>query len=633
MGSRPAARPRWGIWLFFLLAIGLLALAAVVAVTAYQWRYSDRVFPGVRVAGIPLDDLTLDEAAAVIRDGLTPYPAPPVVVRYGERSWSFSAADLGVAVDARATAATAYAVGRRGAQGGSWAEMGAGLRDDLVAQWQALRHGLTLPPIVKYDEGRVALALKRIAQEVDLPPQEGTLSIAGLEVTGSPGRPGRFADVQATRAALTRLVEAGQGGEVALVVRERLPAVREVDAAVAKATTLINSSLLLTANGLDGPQRYAVDQATLRSWLALNPLPAGQGRVDLGVQLDEAQLTAFIQGIAEQLNRPVYDALLDFDRKTGQVIVLRPSQPGQTLDVAAAVRGIQASVEAQVAPAADGGAAPSVIEMTLPVTLLQPKVDSNKIAEMGIVEQVSEGTTYFRGSPAERVQNIVTAAEKIRGTVIPPGEVFSFNRIVGDVTAANGFVDSLIIRGDRTETGVGGGVCQVSTTAFRAAFWGGFPIIERWPHSYVVSWYGEPGLDASIFTPDVDFRFRNDTGHYLLIQPEVDTAKGRITFYFYGTKPKRTVEMAPPEVTNIRPAPAPLYQEDATLPKGVIKPVDWAKEGKDVLVKRIVRTEDGKERVDKFVSRYRPWQAVFLYGPGTQLPPEASGGAPTTPTP
>ncbi len=629
MGSRPATRPRWGIWLFSLLVIGLLVLAAVAAVTAYQWHYSDRVFPGVRVAGIPLDDLTLDGAAAAIRDGLTPYPAPPIIVRYGERSWSFSAADLGVAVDANATAAEAYAIGRQGALGGSLAEIWAGLRDDLLAQWQALRYGITLAPTLKYDENRVALALKRIAQAVDLPPQEGALSIAGLEVTGTPGRSGRMVDLTATRAALTSLVMAGQGGEVELVVRERLPAVLEVDAAVAKATTLLNSSLLLTANGLDGPQRFAVDQATLRSWLTLNPLPAGAGRVDLGVQLDEAQLTAFIQGIAEQLNRPMYDALLDFDRKAGQVIVLRPSQPGQSLDVKAAVRGIQASVGAQVAPAVDGGNAPSVIEMILPLAVLQPKVDSNKIVEMGIVEQVSEGTTYFRGSTAERVQNIVTAAEKFRGVVVPPGEEFSFNRIVGDITTANGFVDSLIIRGDRTETGVGGGVCQVSTTAFRAAFWGGFPVIERWPHSYVVGWYGEPGLDASIFTPDVDFRFRNDTGHHLLVQPEVDTVKGRITFYFYGAKPKRTVEMAPPEATNPQPAPAPIYQEDKTLAPGVIKQVDWAKSGMDVTVKRIVRAEDGRERVDKFVSRYRPWQAVFLYGPGTALPPEAAGATPT----
>lgn len=627
MSSPPAVRPRWGIWLFFLLALGLLALAVVAGVAAYQWRYSDRVFPGVSVAGIPLDGLTLDEAAAAIRDGLTPYPAPPITVHYGERSWAFTAADLGVDVDAGPTAAAAYAVGRQGVFSGSLAETWAGLRDDLLAQWAALSDGVTLAPMLKYDQGRLALALKRIAQEVDLPPQEGALSIVGLEVSGTPGRAGRQVDIAAARTAMTELVMAGQGGEVQLTVQERPPAVLDVTPAVAKATTLMNSSLLLTADGLDGVQHFAVDQATLRSWLTLNPLPAGQGQVDLGVQLDEAELTAFIQGIAELLNRPMYDALLDFDRKTGQVVVLQPSQPGQALDVGAAVRGIQASIGAQVAPAADGGDAPAVIEMTLPLTVLAPKVDSNKIDEMGIVEQVSEGTTYFRGSTAERVQNIVVAAEKFIGTVIPPGEEFSFNRIVGDVTAANGFVDSLIIRGDRTETGVGGGVCQVSTTAFRAAFWGGFPIIERWPHSYVVSWYGEPGMDASIFTPDVDFRFRNDTGHYLLVQPEVDTAKGRMTFYIYGTKPKRTIEMAPLEITNRRPAPAPIYQEDKTLAQGVIKQVDWATNGLDVTVKRIVRTEDGKERTDKFISRYRPWQAVFLYGPGTALPPEAAAEA------
>ena len=620
MGGRSASRPRWGIWFFFLLAFGLLTLAVVSAVAAFQWRYTDRVFPGVRVAGISLEGLTLDEAAALIQNDLTPYPAPPITLRYGERSWSFSAAALGVAVDANRTAAAAYAVGRQGAFDNSLADVWTGLRGDLVAQWAALRTGVTLTPTLKYDENRVALALKQIAQEVDLPPQEGSLSIAGLEVAGTPGRPGRLVDVTATRALLTAWVRSGQGGELDLVVQERLPAVLAVDAAVAKATTLLNSSLLLVANGLDGAQRFAVDQATLRGWLTLTPLPAGNGGVDLGVQLDSEKLTAFIQGIAEQLNRPMYNALLDFDRKAGQVIVLRPSQPGQTLDVQAAVAGIQSSVAAQVAPAADGGHAPSVIEMALPLTVLQPKVDSNKIAEMGIVEQVSEGTTYFRGSTAERMQNIVTAANKIRGAVVPPGEEFSFNHTVGDVTAANGFVDSLIIRGDRTETGVGGGVCQVSTTVFRAAFLGGLPIIERWPHSYVVSWYGEPGLDASIFTPDVDFRFRNDTGHYLLIQPEVDTAKGRITFYFYGTKPNRTIEMAPPEVTNEQPAPDPVYQEDKALAQGVIKQVDWAKKGLDVLVKRIVRTADGRERVDKFVSKYRPWQAVYLYGPGTPLP-------------
>ncbi len=216
------------------------------------------------------------------------------------------------------------------------------------------------------------------------------------------------------------------------------------------------------------------------------------------------------------------------------------------------------------------------------------------------------------------------SAGKLRSAVIPPGDEFSFNTIVGDVTAENGFVDSVIIVGDRTEVGVGGGVCQVSTTAFRAAFWAGFPIIERVPHSYWVSWYNEPGLDATIYTPDVDFRFRNDTAHYLLIQPEVDAAAGRITVRFYGTRPDRAVEMMAPVRANLQPAPKPLYVEDATLPAGTIKQVDWGKEGMNVTVNRVITYGDGRVQQDKFVSRYQPWQAVYRYGPGTKLPAAAA---------
>jgi vancomycin resistance protein YoaR len=207
---------------------------------------------------------------------------------------------------------------------------------------------------------------------------------------------------------------------------------------------------------------------------------------------------------------------------------------------------------------------------------------------------------------------------------VPPGEEFSFNRWVGDVTAANGFTDALVIAGDRTAVGIGGGVCQVSTTAYRAAFWGGFPITERHAHGYVVGWYGEPGMDATIYTPSVDFRFRNDTGHFLLIKSEVDTVKGRMTFRFYGTKPDRTVEMVKGPITNVQPAPPPLYEEDKTLAIGVIKQVDWAQRGLDVVVTRVIHYGDGTTREENIVSKYQPWRAIYQYGPGTELPPEAN---------
>jgi vancomycin resistance protein YoaR len=626
MGDNPPSRLRFDIWVFFLLVLGVLVLAAVAALTLHELRYGNRVYEGVEVAGIALGGLTIDEAADAIRDGLTPFPGETITLRYGDRTWSLSPSDLGVSVDAQALAAEAFAVGRQGALAGTGTTAPSllqGLREDLTSQWHAMAAGVSPPPIVRFDKNRLTLILKQIAQEVDLPPREGTLSISDLEVSGAPGEPGRMVDQTRTRAAIAPLLEAGTGGTVDLVVEERLPAVMSVDGAIAEARALLGKSLVLVAEGKDGTRRFAIDPATLRSWLTLIPVPRQDGAVGLKASLDEEGVRAFVEQAAKQLNRPAYDAMLDFDPSTNQVVVLQPSQTGQNLDVEASVAAIRAAVLPDPAQPSTAGGRPALgvtQVITVPLTIVQPKVDSNKIAEMGIVEQVSEGTTYFKGSARERVQNIVNAAGKFKGTVIPPDEEFSFYKAVGDVSAANGFVDSLIIRGDRTETGVGGGVCQVSTTVFRAAFWGGFPIIERYPHSYVVSWYGEPGYDASIFTPSADFRFLNDTGHYLLVKPEVDTKQGRITFHIYGTKPDRVVEAEKSVITNKQPAPKPLYLENPDLPTGKIKQVDWAKEGMDVMVKRIIKYADGRVKDNKFVSKYRPWQAVYEYGPGTKLP-------------
>jgi vancomycin resistance protein YoaR len=612
------SRPHRGIWLFVVLATGLLAVLALSIALAYQYRYADRVYEGIQVAGIPLSGMSLTQATGAIEDGLTPYPGRPITLHDGERSWTLLPADLGVSVNAEQTAALAFAVGRHGEQNGSGV---GGLVLDLAAQSAAFQFGRRVTPVLRYDEGQVIHALQRIAREVDVPPREGMLSIDGLEVRGTNGYPGRRVDVEATRAALDELLRAGKGGSVELVIEERPPAVASVDAAVARATALLNRPLMVVIEGLDGTQRFAADRVTLRDWLTFSPVRAETGAVELDVQLDREQVISFLQGIAQNVDRPVRDAALDFDPETKQVVVLKPSQAGQRLEIEAGADAIVAALTGE----AGSDAAEVQTEITLPVTVLEPKVDSDKTAEMGIVELVSQGATRFKGSSADRVHNIATGAEKFRGVVIPPEEEFSFNQHVGEVTAANGFVEGLIIGAERTATGVGGGICQVSTTIFRAAFNGGFPITERYAHGYVVSWYGEPGLDATIFTPTVDFRFRNDTGHFLLVKPEVDTESGEITFYLYGTRPDREVEAEPAQITNVRKPPPPLYEENVDLPAGTIKQVDWAKDGMDVVVKRRIKYADGKVAEQKFVSKYQPWQAIYQYGPGTELPAEASG--------
>jgi vancomycin resistance protein YoaR len=331
----------------------------------------------------------------------------------------------------------------------------------------------------------------------------------------------------------------------------------------------------------------------------------GVGRVRIVPNTDK--WSAYLEQLAAQVARPPVDARLEIDPTTLQVSVLQPSQTGQKLDVQAAM---QAATDLFAHPAR---------QLELPVIITPPAVAMEQVANMGFTAVVGEATSYFSGSSDARVHNIQVAASKFHGLVVPPGAVFSFNQYLGPVTAENGFEEGLIIWGDRSAVGIGGGVCQVSTTAFRAAFNGGFDIVERWAHGYRVSWYeigSAVGLDATIYAPDVDFKFRNDTDHFLLIQTYTDPEAATLTFRFYGTPTSRVVTMEGPIEANARPAPDPVYQNDATLPKGTTKQVEWARDGVDVTIKRTVTEAGTVIHQDTFFSAYQPWRAMYLVGTG-----------------
>ncbi|MCB0131075.1 MAG: VanW family protein, partial [Caldilineaceae bacterium] len=144
-------------------------------------------------------------------------------------------------------------------------------------------------------------------------------------------------------------------------------------------------------------------------------------------------------------------------------------------------------------------------------------------------------------------------------------------------------------------------------------------------HGYVVSWYGEPGMDATIYTPTVDFRFRNDTDAFLLVDPEVDAVGGSMTFNLYGTKPARQVTISEPLITDIEEPGVASYQVDEALARGEIEQVEWPKEGMSVQIERTI-VEAGTTRTDTITSYYQPWRAIYLVGPGTDVPDATAGG-------
>ncbi|MCH7937992.1 MAG: VanW family protein, partial [Proteobacteria bacterium] len=205
--------------------------------------------------------------------------------------------------------------------------------------------------------------------------------------------------------------------------------------------------------------------------------------------VNEAQLQAFLAPIAPGLSITPVDARFTFKNDSGQLQVLSGSVDGRELNVAASVAAINESLRT------------GQHEVALVFDVIVPAVpDTATAAELGITELVSSSTTFFAGSSAVRKLNIEVAARRVHGVVIAPGQEFSFNEYLGDVSEESGFEEGLIIYGGRTVKGVGGGVCQVSTTAFQTAFFAGFPIVERWPHGYRVGYY-EGGEGAGMAVP------------------------------------------------------------------------------------------------------------------------------------
>ncbi len=608
-----------GFLLIPTVAVVVLIIVAVLGLVFYQASYRGRIYSGVVAWGVDLTRMTPAEAGEAL---LVAFPyANQEAFTFRDpgtgQTWIATPAELGLGFDVDATADAAYQVGRGGTP---W--------DDLLEQLDVHLNGRQLSPVIVFDSNKSIAFLEGIALQVYRPVVEAGIIYADNQLITTPGQTGRQINLADAYNQLSAPLGTLSGAEIVLVIDETPPTITDeaVALVLAEANKIIGRpiTVFLAEHTYEGdPEPRAITPEELANMLLLE-LDESATPPRYVARLDEESLAAWLEPLVEMLTTETVNARFIFNDDTRQLEVLSPSVPARTLNVAATVAQIVAQ------STTDNREVPLVIEW------VKPAVSEDATAEeLGIIELVAQGQTLFTGSSAVRVHNVAVAASRFHGIVVPPGETFSFNQFLGDVTEETGFEEGLIIFGGRTIKGVGGGVCQVSTTAFQAAFYAGFPVLERYPHGYRVGYYehGEgPGMDATVFYPEVDLTFVNDTPHHLLIESYVNERAQRLTFKFYSTGVGRTIERTV-TVTNVIPHPPDLYEEDAELPAGEIKQVDWSADGADVLVERVVRGPDGEVlREDRFFSHYLPWQAVFHYGPGTEgMPPPPEGEA--TPEP
>jgi vancomycin resistance protein YoaR len=577
--------------LLFVVVAGALALALPYATNLFA---TGRAFDGVSLAGQPIGGKDRAEIHALLEQRYADFRRAPVTIVFEGRTWTPTLEQIGVSFDLDRIADEALAAGHRG-----------GPIERVEEMWALWRGGLDVAPRIAVDGAKLQSYLSSLAPEVERPPRDAALSIAEGKPLPTPAQSGRQVLADATAIDILQSLQRIEPASIALRTRVLAPSLNDetLAEALAEARALLKQPLVLK----HGAQSWSWDAEKIASFLAIQ---AEDGR--MSVSVDPERLVRAIEKLAQLTDSPSAEPRVAF--RNGKLRITEEGQVGWRMKQVETVDAIIAALRQPMR------------EVELPGEELTPQVTPKALASLGIVELVGQGTTSYAGSAQYRITNIKAGARRMNGVLIAPGEEFSFNTQLGDVDEKNGFVQGYAVIGNHTQLEWGGGVCQDSTTVFRAAFWAGLPITERHAHPFYISWYDAfsypdsgagPGMDATIYVGVSDLKFVNDTGHWLLMEAVADDAEQTLTVRLYGTKPNRIVEARGPEIDNRVPPPSePVYLTDDKLAAGTVKQTDTARAGMDIAVYRVI-TENGVQKPPElFFTRFKAWPNVFVRGTG-----------------
>jgi vancomycin resistance protein YoaR len=572
---------------------GLAAIAVVLVLPLFFAGSKNRLAEGTRIAGIDVGGLTAAQAKSQLTSQAARLSTVPVTFSAGGKQFRLTAKQLGVVAD-------------WGAAVDSAAKSGGGI--GIVRGYRRLSLELfpqdLAPPTRAYDAG-LDYEMQLIAKAVNAPARDAALVRRGLHITIAGGSSGRTLDRTAARAEIVRALASFSRTPVSLPVTLAMPSTT-----VASLTPLQRRASLIVS----APVRVRVGDTTLRipRWRLATILDLNTVRFS-GPAADRN-----FARLEKQVDRAPKDAGFAVTSTTARVV---PGEAGLQLDVPRAAAAVLAAA-----------VRPTNRVTRLPLVVAQPKRSTAAAQAMGITGVVGTYETIYGGDP-NRIHNVQLVAHLVDNKLIAPGTTFSFNGTTGERSAAKGFLEAPVIVNGELQTGLGGGVCQVSTTVFNAAYEAGLPITARTNHALYISHY-PLGRDATVNYPDVDLKFVNNTDHWLLLRTFVGASSLVVTLY--GTPVHRRVEsIAQP----LRYLSAPPVQKtvDATLKPGEVVVDDPGVPAQATSVERKVYDADGKLLSDAtWYSSYRAEPKIVRVGPKQakpKKPPAATTATTSTPEP
>ncbi len=323
------------------------------------------------------------------------------------------------------------------------------------------------------------------------------------------------------------------------------------------------------------------------------------------VSINETRFNTFLEPITKQINEPAKDAR--FKIINGRVSEFIQSEDGKTIQNQEIYSAILNAIHST---------SPSAIEIATHIE--KPTITTRNVNDLGVTEILGQGRSSFKGSPGNRKKNIQNGMNLLNGLLIPPGETFSLLHALEPFTIENGYLPELVIKGDKITPDLGGGLCQIGTTTFRTAMNSGLPINERQNHSLVVQYYNDPsnnnpGTDATIFEPAPDFKFTNNTGHYILFETAILKSTQQLEFTFWGTADGRKGSYTPPTVSEWIPFGADQISETTDLKPGEEK-CQEAHKGANTSFTYTIKNADGTKTQKVYTSHYRPLPKICVIG-------------------
>lgn len=557
--------------------------------------YSTRMLPRTTINSIDVSGMTIETATTLLEQELIPPKNEEVTVFVDDISVATAAASLNVAYTIDDTSREAFVRGKEGSVTTRFWQI-------VTSYFSPVEY--TTP--LTYDQERLTDFLTDLSLAVDVIGEQPAVKLAttgkASSLSVNPGEPGRVVDVAATIETIQSALQTDQFS-VPAVVASTSAKLSEVEQTAAKerTETLVGKSITLKLD-IDHHLNQTFTDGDLIRLLAFPP--PHQYREDLLAE----ELAAW----AETINRPPQDAVFEYDPETLAVTKFQPHKLGLELDIPAVTSQFLVALSALESSQEPTAELIATSKTTKPAITL---ADTN---DLGIVERIGYGDSEYDHSIPNRIHNVAITTQRVSNTIVPPGTEFSFNKTLGEVSARTGYRSAYVIKNGRTELGDGGGVCQVSTTLFRSVLNAGLDVTRRLPHSYRVSYYeldSKPGVDATVYSGNIDLRFVNDTDHHIMIHGAADSESLEMFFEIYGTSDGRTAEIVDHKVWDARPAPAPEYYDDPTLPAGTLKQVDWAASGVKASFKNVVKDNNGEViREEEYYSNYRPWSAKYLRG-------------------